>query len=94
MPPGYGVVSLDPLVAEMCTNNRYGANETRLASASSRCQTCPAGLYTRDVLTGVPATEGYKSMRDCMLMPGYGMGEGGIIEPCPTGTYNPGGTRS
>lgn len=58
VPAGYGLVSLYPLVARLCTQNTYGDNVARPAAFSSRCQSCPARMVTMDVFTGGTAIPG------------------------------------
>jgi hypothetical protein len=37
VPLGWGLVSMDPLAAVMCTNNTYGISDEREVSITSRC---------------------------------------------------------
>eukprot|EP00775_Hariotina_reticulata_P003780 gene3780-4039_t len=93
VPAGYGLVSLYPLVARICTQNTYGDTVARPAASSSRCQSCPARMVTLDVFTGVDATTGYTSSSDCVVIAGFGTTQSNLVEQCDIGTFNPGGNR-
>ena len=95
VPPGYGIISLQPLAAAACTQNSYGADEERAAVPSARCTPCGPNLLTADMLNSAAApVGGYTSEAACLTQPGWGMTPTGLPERCPKGTYSSGGSRA
>jgi hypothetical protein len=93
IPAGWGIVTLQPLLAVMCANGSYGINSTRAVTANARCVLCPPNLFTTDQLSSKPATAPYTSELDCLLKPGWGMSASGEVKLCQPGTYNAGYNR-
>jgi hypothetical protein len=93
IPVGWGMVSMQPLVAVLCANGSYGVNTTRAVTANARCVLCPPNLFTSDTLSGTPAAAPFTSESECLLKPGWGMLPSGEVKLCPAGTYNAGFNR-
>lgn len=75
VPAGWGLSSINPLIAEKCKTNTYGDDKNRTAVANARCTPCPAGMMTMDVLDGgrnLNDGELYTSELACLVPEGWG----------------------
>ncbi len=92
VPAGYGLVSLNPMVAEPCKANTYGHAMDRVAVANARCTACPMNMFTLDVLNNEARVGLYTSEAACLVQPGWGT-TSTIPQQCPVGTFNAGKNR-
>jgi hypothetical protein len=94
VPAGWGLTSLNPMVAAKCQQNTYGHNETRVAVANARCTACPSNMFTIEILDerALNAGDLYISEAACLVKAGWGT-TSTIPQECPVGTYNAGKNR-